>query len=186
MVLLVGRRNVFVATSLIGIVVSTAVFADCALLLCFPICVEIAREANLPHHRVVLSLALGLTSSHCLIPPTPGPIAAAQLLDADLSLVFMLGSVVAVYAGLSGAAYAYALGRTGLTFGGGCGAPATAADALAMPPGTLAAAAPIVLPVALMASASVARSSHSSRANSTAPLAEEEVDAVAVAEFFGR
>ncbi|MFC1738878.1 hypothetical protein ACFL1G_07520 [Planctomycetota bacterium] len=38
-----------------------------------------------------MALALGLMVTHCLIPPTSGPIAAAGILNADLGLIILLG-----------------------------------------------------------------------------------------------
>jgi len=43
-------------------------------------------------------LAMGLTVTHTLVPPTPGPIAAAGILGADLGKVILLGLFVAAIA----------------------------------------------------------------------------------------
>jgi len=107
---LVGERHAFVAVALVGVVVSVAVFADCGLLLCYPVCCAIARKANLSHQLLFLSLAMGLLTTHSMVPPTPGPIAAAAALKADLSLVFLYGSITSLSASLVSAAYARSLG----------------------------------------------------------------------------
>ena len=109
-----GEQHAFVVLGLIGVLISTAVFADCGLLLCFPVCVAIARKTELAPHLLALSLLLGLGASHTMVPPTPGPVAAAAALEADLALVFLYGSLVAVCAALVGSAYAHALSRTRL------------------------------------------------------------------------
>ena len=63
-------------------------------------CDAIATEARIPHQLLFLSLAVGLLSSHSMVPPTPGPLAAAAALDADLSLVCLYGFVTSVCSSL--------------------------------------------------------------------------------------
>ena len=45
-----------------------------------------------------MDLALGLMVTHCLIQPTPGPIAAAGILNADLGLIILLALPVSLFA----------------------------------------------------------------------------------------
>mgnify|MGYP006202150435 CR=1 FL=1 len=47
---------------------------------------------------LALALGVGMTLTHHLVPPTPGPIAAAGILGADLGLVIGLGLVVSFFA----------------------------------------------------------------------------------------
>ena len=52
----------------------------------------------------------GLYATHTLVPPTPGPIAAAGNLGADLGLVILWGIVVSIPAMLAGYLYAITAG----------------------------------------------------------------------------
>jgi GntP family gluconate:H+ symporter len=52
-----------------------------------------------------VALGLGLTATHCLVPPTPGPIAAAEILGADLGLVILLGVPISLFTLLVGWLY---------------------------------------------------------------------------------
>ena len=45
-----------------------------------------------------MALALGLYATHTMVPPTPGPIAAAGILNADLGLVILYGLLVSAVA----------------------------------------------------------------------------------------
>ncbi len=58
-----------------------------------------------------VSLAAGLYATHVFIPPTPGPLAAAAALDADIGLVIMLGFVVAIPVALTGMFWGKYIGR---------------------------------------------------------------------------
>jgi GntP family gluconate:H+ symporter len=51
---------------------------------------------------MAVALSTGLYATHTLVPPTPGPIAAAGNLGADLGLVIMFGVVVSIPAILAG------------------------------------------------------------------------------------
>jgi len=46
----------------------------------------------------VIALSLGLYATHTMVPPTPGPIAAAGILKADLGLVILWGAPVSLIA----------------------------------------------------------------------------------------
>ena len=65
-----------------------------------------AQKSGAAMSTCALSLALGLSASHTLVPPTPGPVLAAAQLDANLGLVLGLGACVAVTASCAGVAFA--------------------------------------------------------------------------------
>jgi len=82
--------------SLIGYIVSIPVFSDSGFVILMPLNKALSKQANISLAGSSVALALGLMTTHCLVPPTPGPIAAAGILEADLGLVIMLGVVMAV------------------------------------------------------------------------------------------
>ena len=43
-----------------------------------------------------IPLAAGLAVTHAFIPPTPGPVAVASILNADIGLVILFGFIVGV------------------------------------------------------------------------------------------
>ena len=51
---------------------------------------------------LTMALSLGLYVTHALIPPTPGPVAAAGILGADLGLVILLGIPVSLVGLITG------------------------------------------------------------------------------------
>ena len=59
-----------------------------------------------------IALALGLYATHTMVPPTPGPIAAAGLLKADLGLVILFGLPVSAAALLTGWLFAVKVAST--------------------------------------------------------------------------
>lgn len=91
---LIGRKNVTPAMALIGYIVSIPVFADSGFVILTPLNRTLTKRAGLSLATTAIALALGLMISHTLIPPTPGPIAAAGILKADLGWVILFGILV--------------------------------------------------------------------------------------------
>jgi GntP family gluconate:H+ symporter len=99
---LVGQRNVPLAMSIIGYIVSIPVFCDSGFVILAPLARALSRRARIPLAASAVALSLGLYSTHTMVPPTPGPIAAAGILNADLGLVTLWGVFVALIALVAG------------------------------------------------------------------------------------
>lgn len=95
---LIGRKRVTSAMGIIGYIVSIPVFADSGFLLLHPLNKSLSRKAKLSISGSAVALGVGLLASHTLVPPTPGPIAAAGIIGADLGLVIGLGIPVSIIA----------------------------------------------------------------------------------------
>ena len=95
---LVGRKNVPLAMGIIGYIVSIPVFCDSAFVILSPLGRALSKKAKISLAASAMALSLGLYVTHTLIPPTPGPIAAAGLLGADLGLVILWGALVSIVA----------------------------------------------------------------------------------------
>ncbi len=95
---LVGRKNVPLAMSAVGYVVSIPVFCDSGFVILSPLARALSSRARISLAASAIALSLGLYATHTMVPPTPGPIAAAGILQADLGLVVLWGLVVSVIA----------------------------------------------------------------------------------------
>jgi len=102
----VGQRHVPLAMAIIGYIVSIPVFADSGFVILAPLNRALAKRARISLAGAAIALAAGLTATHCLVPPTPGPIAAAGILGADLGLVILFGLAVSAVATAVGWAFA--------------------------------------------------------------------------------
>lgn len=91
-----GKKKVPLTMSIIGYIVSIPVFADSGFVILMPLNKALSKQANISLAGSSVALALGLMTTHCLVPPTPGPIAAAGILEADLGLVIILGVCVSI------------------------------------------------------------------------------------------
>ncbi len=95
---IIGQKHVPLAMSIIGYFISIPVFADSGFVILTPLNRALSKKANISLAGPAVALAVGLTATHCLVPPTPGPIAAAGILGADLGRVILLGIVVSAVA----------------------------------------------------------------------------------------
>jgi Gnt-I system low-affinity gluconate transporter len=82
--------------TLVGFLVSIPVFLDVALIILAPLLYGLARKTGKVVLYFGLPLLAGLMVSHTFIPPTPGPIAVADLLQADLAWVIMIGTLAGI------------------------------------------------------------------------------------------
>lgn len=102
MLRLVGRKRAGLSLSLTGFIVSIPVFCDSGFIVLVPLARALASRTGISRLALAVALATGLYATHCLVPPTPGPIAAAAVLGADLGRVIVLGLPVALFLALIG------------------------------------------------------------------------------------
>ncbi|MBN1541750.1 GntP family permease [candidate division KSB1 bacterium] len=92
----VGQARAALAMALTGYVVSIPVFCDSGFVILSPLSRALAEKAKISLATMSIALSMGLYVTHCLVPPTPGPIAAAGTLGADLGTVIVLGLVASI------------------------------------------------------------------------------------------
>jgi GntP family gluconate:H+ symporter len=89
-----ARRSVF-AMALIGIIVGVPVFCDSGFIILSRLIPSLAIKTSVAPASLTLALSSGLYTTHTLVPPTPGPLAAASNLGVgdSLGLVMLIGLV---------------------------------------------------------------------------------------------
>ncbi len=99
---LTGEKNVPLAMGCVGYVVSIPVFCDSGFVLLSSLMKALARKAGITLAASAIALSLGLYATHTMVPPTPGPVAAAGIIGADLGLTIMWGLLVSLFAMVTG------------------------------------------------------------------------------------
>lgn len=102
----VGKARSVLTMGITGYVTGIPVFCDSGFVILSPIARALADRSNVSLAVMGTALSAGLYATHCLVPPTPGPIAMAGTLNADLGTVILVGLVTSVPAMLSGLVYA--------------------------------------------------------------------------------
>ncbi|WP_207261374.1 TRAP transporter large permease subunit [Desulfovibrio sp. Huiquan2017] len=92
----VGIKRATYATSITGAMVAIPVFCDSGFVILNPIIKAISRVGKIPYMTLVVALMAALLTTHSFIPPTPGPVAAAALFNADLGRVMLYGLIISI------------------------------------------------------------------------------------------
>ena len=110
---LVGQKNPELALELMGWVVSIPVFCDSGFVILDPIRKALVKRTGSSSVAATVALSAGLYISHVFIPPTPGPIAAANTLGIgdNLLLVIGLGLLCSIFPLAAGLVYAKFIGK---------------------------------------------------------------------------
>lgn len=93
---MVGPKHPELAIELMGWVVSIPVFCDSGFVVLNPIRKALVKRTGASSVAMTVCLSAGLYASHVFIPPTPGPIAAANTLGVGNSLLLVMGLGVLV------------------------------------------------------------------------------------------
>lgn len=88
---LVGKKRPELAILLMGWVVSIPVFCDSGFVILNPIRKALVKRTMTSSVAMTVALSAGLYISHVFIPPTPGPIAAANTLGIGNNLLLVMG-----------------------------------------------------------------------------------------------
>ena len=109
----VGKKNPELAIELMGWVVSIPVFCDSGFVILDPIRKALVKRTGTSSVAMTVALSAGLYISHVVIPPTPGPIAAAQTLGIgeNLLLVMGIGVAASILPLIAGIVYAKFIGK---------------------------------------------------------------------------
>ncbi len=91
-----GESNAQWAMGLTGFLVAIPVFFDVGLIILIPLVYGLANKTGRSLLYYGIPLAAGLAVTHSFIPPTPGPIAVADLLGADLGWVILFGVLAGI------------------------------------------------------------------------------------------
>ena len=161
---LVGQKNPELAIELMGWVVSIPVFCDSGFVILDPIRRAMVRRTATSSVAMTVALSAGLYISHVFIPPTPGPIAAANTLGIGNNLLLVMGmgvaaSILPLIAGLLFAKYIGKKVKSADETSSATETVKTYEELVAgygKLPGGFNALAPILVPIVLMAMGSIA------------------------------
>ena len=159
---LVGKNHPVLAMELMGWVVSIPVFCDSGFVILNPIRKALVKRTRVSSVSMTVALATGLYISHVFIPPTPGPIAAANTLGIgnNLLLVMGIGVLCSIFPLIAGLIYANFIGKS-VKAGDEADADGNAKSyeelvaAYGKLPGAFISIAPIIIPIILMACSSI-------------------------------
>ena len=96
----------------IGFIIAIPVFFDVAFIILISLVYGLTNKTKKPIVGYALPLLAGLAVTHAFIPPTPGPIAVAGILGADLGWVMLFGIIIGLPSAIvAGPVYAKYISR---------------------------------------------------------------------------
>lgn len=108
-----GKKRPALAMSIIGAIVSIPVFCDSGFVILSSLNKAVAKRSNISLATLTIALSSGLYATHTLIPPTPGPIAAAGNIGASdfLGTIIWIGLLTSIPAIFIGYIWAQYIGK---------------------------------------------------------------------------
>ena len=97
-----GEKRAPWAMVISGFTVAIPVFFDVAFIILVPVTYALSKRTGKSLLLYALPLLAGLAITHAFIPPTPGPIAVADILGADLGWVILFGFLAGIPAAILG------------------------------------------------------------------------------------
>jgi len=100
MVRIFPRKYVLYGIGIAAFIFSIPVFFDVTFVILIPLALALTREINKPLPYAVGAMVIGAAAAHTLVPPTPNPLAAAEILGFDLGIMIAAGLVLGLLAAL--------------------------------------------------------------------------------------
>lgn len=86
-----GDEKAAWALGVTGLVIAMPVFFDAGLIILIPLAFSLAKRTKRSSLFYAIPLLAGLAVGHAYIPPTPGPVLVATMLNVDLGWVILIG-----------------------------------------------------------------------------------------------
>jgi Gnt-I system high-affinity gluconate transporter len=91
-----GIRNIQWSLLLTGFLVGIPLYYNAGFVILVPLVFSIAKETRLPLLYLAIPMAASLSTTHCFLPPHPGPIILINAFKADMGKTLMYGIVMAI------------------------------------------------------------------------------------------
>ena len=94
----IHRSKAALAMGITGVITSSTVFCDSGFIILNPLNKVLSKKTGISFTTMTVALSLGLYTSHCLIPPASGPIAGTALLGLTdyIGFIMLYGIIIAI------------------------------------------------------------------------------------------
>jgi len=97
-----GEKQMPATMAVIGYIVSLPVFCDTGFIILSNLNKALSKRTGVTLASGAIALSLGLYATHTMVPPTPGPVAAAEIIGADIGRVILWGALVSACSLIAG------------------------------------------------------------------------------------
>jgi H+/gluconate symporter-like permease len=141
-------------------VFSIPVFFDVTFVILVPLALALVKEVNKPMPYLIGAMVIGAAAAHTLVPPTPNPLAAAEILGFDLGIMIIAGLFFGLFAALLAMRLLFFLLDKGLWKAEKDQLDEVEFQTIELPnesPGALFSVIPIIIPILMILSGTVSR-----------------------------
>lgn len=96
LILRFGKDRAHWALVVAGFFIAIPVFFDVGFIILVPLVYALSRDTGKPVLHFGIPLLAGLAVTHAFVPPTPGPVAVAQILKVEMGWVILFGIIVGI------------------------------------------------------------------------------------------
>ncbi|MFG0291200.1 MAG: GntP family permease [Rhodopirellula sp. JB044] len=97
-----GEKKASLGLMISGFILAVPVFFDTVFYLLVPLARSLYRRTNQNYLRYLMAIATGGCITHTLVPPTPGPLLVAAILNVDIGMMMIVGAIVAIPSAMIG------------------------------------------------------------------------------------
>lgn len=91
-----GEKNIQWAVLLTGFLIGIPLYYNAGFVILVPLVFSIAKKASLPLLYVAIPMAASLSTTHCFLPPHPGPVFLVNAFHADMGKTLLYGMIIAI------------------------------------------------------------------------------------------
>jgi Gnt-I system high-affinity gluconate transporter len=91
-----GEKNIQWAVLLTGFLIGIPLYYNAGFVILVPLVFMLARKTGLPLLYIAIPMAAALSTTHCFLPPHPGPVVLVNAFKADMGKVLMYGIIIAI------------------------------------------------------------------------------------------
>jgi Gnt-I system high-affinity gluconate transporter len=91
-----GEKNIQWAVMLAGFLIGIPLYYNAGFIIIVPLIFTLVRKTKLPLLYVVIPMAASLSTTHCFLPPHPGPALLVKTFNADMGKTLLYGICIAI------------------------------------------------------------------------------------------
>jgi len=91
-----GEKNIQWAVLLTGFLIGIPLYYNAGFVILVPLVFSIAKRTGLPLLYIAIPMAASLSTTHCFLPPHPGPVVLVNAFKADMGKTLLYGLMIAI------------------------------------------------------------------------------------------
>ncbi len=91
-----GKNNIQWAVLLTGFLIGIPLYYNAGFIILVPLVFSLAKKTGLPLLYIAIPMAASLSTTHCFLPPHPGPVVLVNAFNANMGAVLIYGIIIAI------------------------------------------------------------------------------------------